>query len=207
MVSYFAAAIALGAVPRNANYQPYEGDDAVEIFVRSNGVHTDLVFPITTPQFDWQIQSVYQVFRPLDAKFTHISIGWGDRGLYLNTPTWWDLTPRTAFVAIFGLGRSLMHVEVLTKPEPTMQVVRLRISPNQYLRLIDYALAGFDPTNTAALAGYTPTDTFFSANGTYHMFNSCNEWTRRGLSEIGVRTPVWSPFDIFLMWQLAQVAN
>lgn len=203
MIVYFGAALVLGLIPRNAQFRPYTDSDGVEIFVRSNGVHTDLVFPIQHPLFDWRTQPLWAAFQP-DPSHTHISIGWGSRELYLNTPTWADLTPQTAFVALAGLGHSLMHVELLPTPTPDASTVRLRLSPSQYQQLVTYALDSFDALNAPAIRGYTPTDVFFPAKGWYHLFNSCNEWTRRGLTHIGVRTPIWSPFDPFLFWHLQE---
>jgi hypothetical protein len=35
--------------------------------------------------------------------FSYVSFGWGDKGFYLDTPSWAELQPSTAFVAAFGL--------------------------------------------------------------------------------------------------------
>ncbi|MCW1969002.1 MAG: TIGR02117 family protein [Anaerolineae bacterium] len=201
LIAYFAAVLVLGLIPRNASFRPYSGNDGVEIFVRSNGVHTDLVFPIQHPLFDWRTQPLWAAFQP-DPSHTHISVGWGSRELYLNTPTWADLTPQIAFVSLSGLGQSLMHVELLPTPAPDANTVRLSLSPSQYRQLVAYALGAFASPTSHAIRGYTPTDVFFPAKGWYHLFNPCNEWTRRGLTHIGVRTPIWSPFDPFLFWHL-----
>lgn len=201
LIAYFGAVLVFGLIPRNAQFQPYSSSDGVEIFVRSNGVHTDLVFPIQHPLFDWRTQPLWAAFQP-DSSHTHISIGWGSRELYLNTPTWADLTPQTAFISLSGLGHSLMHVELLPTPTPDAVTIRLRLSPSQYRQLVAYALDSFAAPTSPAVRGYTPHDVFFVANGWYHLFNPCNEWTRRGLTRIGVRTSVWSPLDFFLLWHL-----
>lgn len=201
LIGYLGAVLVFGLIPRNAQFRPYAGSDSVEIFVRSNGVHTDLVFPIQHPLFDWRTQPLWAAFQP-DSSHTHISIGWGSRELYLNTPTWADLTLQTAFISLSGLGHSLMHVELLPTPMPDANTIRLRLSPSQYRQLVAYSLDSFATPTSPAIGGYTLNDVFFAANGWYHLFNPCNEWTRRGLMYIGVRTPVWSPFDFFLLWHL-----
>lgn len=51
-------------------------------------------------------------------------------------------------------------------------------------------------------AHYGANDAFFEARGHYSLFETCNEWTRRGLAAAGVRVPVWAPFDKALFYQL-----
>lgn len=41
--------------------------------------------------------------------FNYIAFGWGDKGFYLDTPTWADLKFSTAFKAAFWMGQSAMH--------------------------------------------------------------------------------------------------
>ena len=42
--------------------------------------------------------------------FLQISIGWGDKGFYLDTPTWAELKLSTALIAGFGLGNAALHI-------------------------------------------------------------------------------------------------
>ena len=45
---YLAAALGLGFLPVNSGFRPTPG--GTEIFVCSNGVHTDFVLPVATPE-------------------------------------------------------------------------------------------------------------------------------------------------------------
>src|SRR5574344_561500 len=85
------------------NYSKNENLD-YEIFIKSNGVHTDVVLPIKSDVINW-----FDFFSSSDTlskrdDFSYISIGWGDKGFYLDTPTWADLKVKTAVVAALGLG-------------------------------------------------------------------------------------------------------
>jgi hypothetical protein len=61
----------------------------IAIYACDNGIHTDLVLPIAAAGIDWR-----QLLRPpMDAGTmapSHVSIGWGSRDFYINTPTWAD---------------------------------------------------------------------------------------------------------------------
>lgn len=81
-----------------------------EMFVKSNGVHTDIVLPLKSDIINW-----FDFFSSSDTlskrdDFSYISIGWGDKGFYLDTPTWADLKVKTAVVAALGLGSTALHI-------------------------------------------------------------------------------------------------
>lgn len=38
-----------------------------------------------------------------DSTYQWVGIEWGDKGFYLNTPEWKDLTEKTALVAALGI--------------------------------------------------------------------------------------------------------
>lgn len=80
------------------------------VFVLSNGVHTDLVFPVHTDIIDWE--DVFPLNNNIsqDSVYKYVAIGWGDKGFYLNTPEWKDLTAKTALVAALGFGETALHV-------------------------------------------------------------------------------------------------
>jgi len=51
-------------------------------------------------------------------------------------------------------------------------------------------------------AGYGPRDRFYEAHGTYHMFFTCNDWTRDMLDAAGVTTGLWAPMDWGVLYHL-----
>ncbi len=165
------------------------------------------IVPIDALGVDWRQRL------PLDAMLAGVnssamlSFGWGDRAFYLTTPTWSDLKASTAFIALTGLDTTVLHVAAVAVPTPDDQTRHLHLSADQYRRLVTYIEASFqhDPDGYAmpiAGAGYGRYDEFFEAKGHYSMFYTCNEWVRRGLAGVGVRAPLWSPFDEALLYQL-----
>ncbi len=68
------------------NYSKNENLD-YEIFIKSNGVHTDVVLPIKSDVINWFDFFNYEDTLSKRDDFLYISIGWGDKGFYLDTPT------------------------------------------------------------------------------------------------------------------------
>ncbi|MEO6041697.1 MAG: TIGR02117 family protein [Croceibacterium sp.] len=179
------------AIPRNSNWrEPRRG---VEIMVETNGVHTALVLPLVTPEKDWRGEFPDTDLALPSAEYTHLSISWGEREVFLNTPTWWDLRPITV-LRIMGIGGAgLIHVAHYVRPAPADDIRAIRLSSEQYRRLI----AGIErtlPRRHIRHPGYGAQDAFYDAPGHYTARNTCNQWTSDRLAEAGVRTGWWTPF-------------
>ena len=57
----------------------------IEIFIKSNGVHTDIVLPTKNCFKDWTSQIKTQNTKLTDTLQPYLAFGWGDKGFYLNT--------------------------------------------------------------------------------------------------------------------------
>jgi uncharacterized protein (TIGR02117 family) len=204
LVLYALAALVLGLVPRNPDF--VEPADGVEIHVRTNGVHADLVLPTRWDGIDWSAEFPVRDMSRLVAPASWIAFGWGDRGFMLTTPTWADLRPGTAIIALSGLGRGAMHVEYVDSPG-AYDARHVRLSAEQYRRLAAFIRDSFVRDAGGAVRridapGYFGTDAFYEAKPTYTFWYTCNEWTRRALAAAGVTTAWWAPFDIAVMHHL-----
>lgn len=173
----------------------------IPIFIRQSAVHTDLVLPVKTADSDWSKKLPYSNNRGMDSNYRFVAFGWGDKGFYLNTPTWGDLTFSTAFKAAFGLGTSAVHVtyfEDLKANDSTC--IRIWITPKQHRELLKYIEATFvESTNgefcfipSNAISGNS--DAYYDAKGRYSLFTTCNSWTNGGLKAAGQKAALWSPF-------------
>jgi uncharacterized protein (TIGR02117 family) len=215
-VAYLLAALALGLLPVNPQWRSGpQADGAVLVWLRTNGVHADLVLPARAPHdFTQELAPVAVIDRsraPAPEAFEWIAFGWGDRGFYLNTPTWADLDAGTAWRAIAAQGPSAMHVEYVRRPE-AYDVRSLWLRADEYARLVAHVRAGFR-RDTAGVPiridhpGYFATDAFYEGVGSYSPLLTSNEWVRRGLAQAGVRTARWAPFDRALLWQAEQAGR
>lgn len=173
---------------------PQTGD--VEIYVKSNGVHTDLCLPVENAQFNWKT-----MVNPVD--FPHVknpqfmAVGWGDKGFFLDTPTWNDLTFKTAFTAAFLPSETAMHVAYLeNKPTENENCARVFLTKAHYEKLIVFVKNSFKTTDNNVILipnkGYNKTDNFYEANGNYHLFKTCNAWTNNALKIVNIRTGLYA---------------
>lgn len=172
--------------------------DGIEIFIQSNGVHTDFVMPVKSVQINWNELIPYSDFENVNSDYQYIAMGWGDKGFFMETPTWADLKFSTAITAAFGLGGTAMHVTYKYKqPKLGELCKRIVISKEQYKKLIDYVLFSFQLMNDKPILikhpGYNQQDCFYEGKGTYNMFKTCNVWTGKGLKVTGVKIGVWTP--------------
>ncbi|MCK7559066.1 TIGR02117 family protein [Chitinophaga sedimenti] len=177
------------------------GPEEVEIYLLSNGVHSDIVVPVANELRDWRSKVPVIHTRGKDSSAIWLAFGWGDKGFYLETPTWNDLSFSTAFKAAFGLSSAAMHTTYYHYMQEGNDCKRIMISKNQYERLIRFidesfitdAGGGFRliPTN----ANYGRNDAFYDAHGRYHLFHTCNTWTNNALKACGQLACYWTPFD------------
>jgi uncharacterized protein (TIGR02117 family) len=214
-LAYLLLALLLGSISVNRDFQPTPpADGGVTVWLRTNGVHAELVLPAAAPH-DWSVElppaEVVAAGRlavppPLD----WIAFGWGDRAFFMQTPTWADLRADTVLSALFGRGPAAMHVEYVARPQD-YESVRIEMSAAQYARLVEALRDGFArgdggrPIRIEA-PGYFDTDRFYEGTGHYSARLTCNEWIRRVLAATGVRTAAWAPFDWPLFWHLRKVA-
>lgn len=202
LLGYVLLTVVLSLIP--VNHQP---DDApeVEIFLMTNGVHTDIVFPYTSSVFEWRDY--------LDTNDTPsgiknpawVAMGWGDKGFYLDTPEWKDLKPKTAFLAVTGLSESAMHVTYYLKIQPNNDCVSIKISEENYRKMCLYVLDTFDQKNNQLALittdqNYGQNDVFYEAKGSYHLFKTCNTWANNVLKKGKQRAALFTLFDFGIFY-------
>jgi uncharacterized protein (TIGR02117 family) len=211
-LAYLLLALLLGLLPVNRDFRPTPAEaGGVTVWLRTNGVHAELVLPAAAPH-DWraelppaEVVDAQRLARP--PALDWIAFGWGDRDFFVRTRTWRDLRPGTAASALLGLGPAAMHVEYLARPQD-YRAQRIDLSPAQYARLVDGLRAGFarDATGRPRRIddpGYFDTDAFYEGTGRYSLVLTCNEWIRRVLAGAGVRTAAWAPFEVALFRHLS----
>lgn len=175
----------------------------------TNGVHTDIVVPVKTAQFDWSKEIPFQHTLSKRSDFKYLSVGWGDKGFYLDTPEWSDLKFSTAFNAAFWLSESAMHCTFYDKMTVGKDCVRLNLTHDQYMELVQFINAKFDRDQNGKVmliqtdAVYGKNDAFYDAKGRYSFLDTCNTWTNQGLKVAGQKAALWTPtdFGIFQHYQ------
>ncbi len=197
---YFLAVLILMVTPANRSFQ--EPSEGIDIFVFTNGVHTDIVVPGDPAWMEWLGED------PDGVPPAYYSFGWGDRRFFLETPEWSDLTVPVAFQALAGTGTSLMHVERFSLP-PSLDDTcrRIRLSKTQLARLSAALRQGFKTgqdgrTILLSAPGYRFSDTFYEGRGAYSAIQTCKTWTGSALREAGVKVSLWTPFQSGVFYHL-----
>lgn len=206
VVVYLAASAALSAMPVAATSNSPVTGQTVEAYILSNGVHTDLVVPVRSAQADWTQVVSYADTPAADTTMQFVGFGWGDKGFYLDTPTWAELKPSTAVKAMFWLGTTAMHTTFHHRPVEGPDCVRLQLSPAEYAQLVSFIKGSFDfdaqgrPRHIKGHS-YGQHDAFYEARRTYNLFYTCNTWANNGLKAAGQKAALWTPFDFGIFWQ------
>lgn len=195
---YILAAYILSIIPVSKRNQDASGD--IQIFILTNGVHTDIVVPAKSSYKDWVCEVPYADTRACDTTVKYLAFGWGDRGFYLETPTWGDLKSSTAFKALFHLGSSAMHCSYYRNMSEADNCAGIWLSGEEYGQLVKYVEESFDYKSSGrpvhiANYSYGSNDAFYEAKRTYDLFYTCNTWANNALKACGQKACLWTPSD------------
>jgi len=185
-----------------------KGPDELSIYIRTNGVHTDIVTPIHNEIMDWRPLARFEDTESKDTTFTYASFGWGDKGFFLQTPQWSDLKFSVAFKAAFHLSSSAMHVTFYHQMHTGTQCCEIRISKAEYRKLVQFIKASFDYDSLGHTInivthndGYGTDDAFYEAAGAYDLFHTCNTWANNALKACDQKACLWTPLDKGIFYQ------
>jgi uncharacterized protein (TIGR02117 family) len=182
---------------------PGEGD--ITAYLITNGVHTDIAVPLRTAVMDWNSCLPVSNTSGNDSSVHYIALGWGDKGFYLETPTWNDLKFSTAFNAVFGLDHSAVHATYYRNLRENTDCRMMHLTEEEYRRFITYVFSSLTldkdslPEYIKTTAVYGKNDAFYEANGSYNLFRTCNTWTNTALKVSGQKACFWTPFESGLM--------
>lgn len=175
-------------------YEPATGE---LVYVRSNGVHTDIILPLRSTAKDWSAELPFTNTVSDDSAFTHVAFGWGDKGFYLETKEWADLKASTALKAAFGLSGSAMHVTFCRTPQVDERCRSVRVGATILQRITVKVAEGFARTDQGipqwiADRHYEQKDAFYEGTGRYGLFFTCNTWANSVLEHGGLPAAFWT---------------
>jgi uncharacterized protein (TIGR02117 family) len=199
-LAYLVAALVGSLVPVNSGW--HEPTSGITLYLADNGTHADLILPVRAAGLDWA------AFIPRSdmadaAGEQWIGFGAGERHVYLDTPTWADISPRTALAATTG-GERIVHVEYTDDPAYAARAIR--VTPEQYRRLwaaihAEFRLDAGGHAIHIDHPGYGPRDAFYQGIGRASALSTCNNWVAGRLRLAGIGTSLWSPFVQGLVWR------
>jgi len=191
---YLLAALAGSLIPVNRGWT--EPDEGVTVYIANNGLHSDIVMPAKAAGLDWTPFVPKRDFAAPDPQAAWVAFGTGEQRVYLETPRWTDIRPRTIWSAMTG-GKRVMHVEWVSNPAYMDRAIRLR--PEEYRRLwaairADFRLGRDGRPIRIDHPGYGRSDAFYRGSGKANAVHTCNQWAASRLRLAGVKAPLWSPF-------------
>lgn len=178
----------------------------ITIYIISNGLHTDIVVPAKHVVIDWRKHLTQPRFKAFE-QHSYISFGWGDAAFFLKSTQTGFPGTGTTLNAMFLPSSSLMHITFYSRMYTNADnVYALTVSEKQYQALAKFILASLVTNQYQQFRfvaqGYGVADFFFKAKGYYHLFNTCNNWTSRGLKAMDIRTGIWTPFEQGVLYYL-----
>lgn len=206
LILYVVAALLISRIPVNSKVS--QKGKEIEIFILSNGVHTDIVVPVKNKFKDWSKEIRFQETKSKDSVVNYLAFGWGDKGFYLNTPEWSDLKASTAFNAAFGLGSSAMHTSFYKVMRENASCKRISISAEEYQKIVTFISESFKRDANKKVQwisdySYGNSDAFYEAKGSYNLFYTCNSWANNALKKANQKASLWTVTDtgIFCHYQ------
>jgi uncharacterized protein (TIGR02117 family) len=198
---YLLAALLGSLIAVNRGWQ--EPDQGVTIYLADNGIHADLILPAAAEGLDWHPLVPKRDFAAPDPDARWVAFGSGEERVYLETPRWRDIKPKTVWSALAG-GKRVVHVEWVSDPSYAVREIRLR--PEEYRQLwaavrSDFALDARGRPRHLAHPGYGPADAFYRATGKASAIRTCNSWAADRLRLAGIKTSLWPPFVQGLVWR------
>ena len=198
---YLLAALVGSLVPVNRQWR--EPSRGIPIYLADNGIHVDIIMPAKAEGLDWAPLVPKSDFAAPDPRARWVAFGSGEERVYLETPRWKDITPRTIWSALTG-GNRVMHVEWVGDPAYADYEIRLR--PEEYRRLWAAVRSDFELDRSSRprhidYPGYGRSDAFYRATGKASALRTCNSWAANRLRIAGVKTSLWPPFAQGLVWR------
>jgi uncharacterized protein (TIGR02117 family) len=160
----------------------------VEVYVTSNGWHSAIVVPRA---------ALPTGAIPEAADFpgaAYLSLSWGDAEYFpVREPTF-GMTLRAALQPT----PAVLHMAGLpSHPRdafPADELVELKTTSEGFEKLVAYLDSAFNRAGAARAQASEPGlyrfSLFYRAKGEFHLFNTCNTWTARGLKAGGWRVRV-----------------
>ena len=198
---YLLAALLGSLIPVNRGWQ--EPERGITVYLADNGIHADIIMPAVAEGLDWRPLLPGRDFAAPPAQAQWVAFGSGEERVYLETPRWRDIKPKTVWSALSG-GKRVMHVEWIRDRRYAARQIRLR--PHEYRRLwaavrADFELGTDGRPRRIDAPGYGCCDAFYRATGKASVVRTCNSWAANRLRLAGVKTSLWPPFVQGLVWR------
>ena len=155
-----------------------------EVYVVNHGWHTGFVIPAS---------GIHQLIPELKNRFgnaPYIEFGWGDNEFYQAE----EITSGITLKAIFLPTDSVVHVVAVTRKADKYfkhsEVGKFCLEDPEFKSLVKFISNSFYRDESGNILklnhGIYGDSQFYKAKGDFHIFNTCNKWTAKGLESAGM---------------------
>ena len=155
-----------------------------EVYVVNHGWHTGFVVPAS---------GIQQLIPELKQRFRnapYIEFGWGDKEFYQAE----EITSGITLKAIFLPTDSVVHAVAVTRKADKYfkhsEVEKFCLEDPEFKSLIKFISRSFYREESGNILklnhGIYGDSQFYKAKGDFHIFNTCNKWTAKGLESAGM---------------------
>lgn len=112
----------------------------------------------------------------------HVEVGWGEERFYQAR----EATAGMALRAVLQPNASVLQVVPFAGPPRVYfagsEVVEVRTDEAGYAAALDFIAATFKPGPRRLAPSLYGEGWFYAAEGSFHLFNTCNDWVARAIS-------------------------
>lgn len=202
--------------PKELNYSQMDNQNEVEIYITSNGFHTDIVIPIEIETDFFKTLSQDSVLNSylVNSNYKWISVGWGDKGFYNESYNGNFPSISSCLNAALVPSETLMHLDFYRNNlKESENCKKIKLKKKEYHNLLQHITKSFRTVNEDAenkitkfirlpQKGYSQSDYFFQAKGNYHLFYTCNSWTNEGLEKANQKTAYFAPLAQIILYHI-----
>ena len=156
-----------------------------EVYVVNHGWHTGFV--VHASEIQEEIPELKQRF----GNAPYIEFGWGDKEFYQAN----EITPDITLKAIFLPTESVLHAVAVSSEADKYfkhsEVHKFCLEDLELKSLVDFISNSFYRDESGSILklnhGIYGDSQFYKAKGNFHIFNTCNKWTAKGLESTGMK--------------------
>ena len=156
-----------------------------EVYVVNHGWHTGFV--VHASEIQKEIPELKQRF----GNASYIEFGWGDKEFYQAN----EITPDITLKAIFLPTESVLHAVAVSSEADKYfkhsEVHKFCLEDLELKSLVDFISNSFYRDESGSILklnhGIYGDSQFYKAKGNFHIFNTCNKWTAKGLESTGMK--------------------
>lgn len=163
----------------------FYGNKFNEVFIVNHGWHTGFVIPSEG------IKKKLPRLRERFGEYSNIEFGWGDKDFYQSNDFFWGITFRAMLWPTDSVVHSVGVPNKVEKYFSNSEIEKICLSDQELSSLILFISNSFykdEKGNIVKLKkGLYGESEFYRGVDFFHIMNTCNRWTAKGLKSIGLQ--------------------